>query len=284
MEDEDRRQTRAKLLLPPKPLASCVSAAVLRDIRGVNLSDEDRFNYFPATPLISATYIIEGDLHLSRVGANIADTKATPKLPKFFMTLPQTTPTVSWSPNDAFAVTVAFYPDAWAALTDQPATIQVPDFLLKALKSFTSSGKADDDWQGFCRCIAPIWAERRYLDGLSSWAGSDRLTDWSRHLFAKVATSSAGQSMRSFERQMRRFTGQPRQQIELAVAMEALHHRKIIEPNMPLADLANDTGYADQSHMGRAVRRTTGFSPARLNKMIKTEESFWCYRLLGERF
>ena len=43
-------------------------------------------------------------------------------------------------------------------------------------------------------------------------------------------------------------------------------------------------GFADQSHMGRAVRRATGFSPARLNRMIESEESFWCYRLLGQRF
>ena len=48
--------------------------------------------------------------------------------------------------------------------------------------------------------------------------------------------------------------------------------------------LAGDAGYSDQSHMGRAVRRATGFSPARLNRMIESEESFWCYRLLGQRF
>ena len=51
-----------------------------------------------------------------------------------------------------------------------------------------------------------------------------------------------------------------------------------------LASLATDAGYSDQSHMGRAVRGATGFSPAQLNRHIETEEAFWCYRLIGERF
>jgi len=38
------------------------------------------------------------------------------------------------------------------------------------------------------------------------------------------------------------------------------------------------------SHMGRVVRQTTGYSPAQLNRLIETDEAFWCYRLLGEHF
>jgi AraC-like DNA-binding protein len=50
------------------------------------------------------------------------------------------------------------------------------------------------------------------------------------------------------------------------------------------AGLTTEAAFSDQSHMGRAVRRATGFSPAHLNRVIATEEAFWCYRLLGERF
>ena len=67
-------------------------------------------------------------------------------------------------------------------------------------------------------------------------------------------------------------------------AFENLHRLSVERPDEPLAMLAGDAGYSDQSHMGRAVRRATGFSPARLNRMIESEESFWCYRLLGQRF
>lgn len=51
---------------------------------------------------------------------------------------------------------------------------------------------------------------------------------------------------------------------------------------LDLAGLAGDLGFADQSHMGREVRRLTGLSPARLNGLIATHEAFWFYRLLDE--
>ena len=46
------------------------------------------------------------------------------------------------------------------------------------------------------------------------------------------------------------------------------------------SDLAYEAGFADQSHMGRSVKRVTGLSPARFVELMQTEESFWFYRLL----
>jgi NAD(P)-dependent dehydrogenase (short-subunit alcohol dehydrogenase family) len=48
--------------------------------------------------------------------------------------------------------------------------------------------------------------------------------------------------------------------------------------------LAAEAGYADQAHMGREVRRITGMPPAKIVNLIATEESYWPYRLLGERY
>ena len=45
-------EPQARMLLPPSALASCIAAAILRDIRGAMLTDEERLNYFPATPLV----------------------------------------------------------------------------------------------------------------------------------------------------------------------------------------------------------------------------------------
>jgi AraC-like DNA-binding protein len=45
------------------------------------------------------------------------------------------------------------------------------------------------------------------------------------------------------------------------------------------ADVAADNGYADQSHLCRATRRITGFSPETLREGIEREEAFWAYRL-----
>lgn len=52
-------------------------------------------------------------------------------------------------------------------------------------------------------------------------------------------------------------------------------------PDQSIAEAALAAGYADQSHMGRDIRRLTGFSPARIGILIATEEAFWCYRLLA---
>ena len=56
------------------------------------------------------------------------------------------------------------------------------------------------------------------------------------------------------------------------------------DPSTPPVDLAVEAGFADQSHMGRDLKRATGFSPVQLNQRILQNEAFWCYRLLGERF
>lgn len=40
--------------------------------------------------------------------------------------------------------------------------------------------------------------------------------------------------------------------------------RALLESREPLADLAEDYGFADQSHMTREFSRATGWSPAKL--------------------
>lgn len=47
------------------------------------------------------------------------------------------------------------------------------------------------------------------------------------------------------------------------------------------SEIANNTGYADQSHLCRQTRRITGFPPEELRRRIFHDESFWAYRLWG---
>ena len=79
-------------------------------------------------------------------------------------------------------------------------------------------------------------------------------------------------------------SGHTRRSLDFYSAFEKLHEISRRHSESSLADIAYASGYADQSHMGRVVRRATRFTPARLNRAIQTEEPFWCYRLLGERF
>lgn len=90
--------------------------------------------------------------------------------------------------------------------------------------------------------------------------------------------------MRATERRLRRWSGQNQQSLEFYARFEKLHQLSVAEKGASLAEIAHDAGFSDQSHMGRTVRRATGYSPAKLNHLIETEEAFWCYRLLGERF
>jgi len=65
--------------------------------------------------------------------------------------------------------------------------------------------------------------------------------------------------------------------IELALARTTLHGTNLLPD---LAATAADAGFADQSHMGRDVRRVTGISPGHLIELMRSEESFGLYRLL----
>lgn len=277
-------QTKSMLMLPPKALSSCIAAAVFRDTRGAALDDKDRFNYFPASPLISATNVLAGELKLAPEISNLDAVYQSNSQPQQFIMTCENGPTASWSPGPVAAVTICFYPDAWIKLGYDLNPVILSQTLSNSLTAFDNIDDPETSWNKFCTTFEPIWNDARASGGLPSWIGSDRLSDWSHHLATRAAMAGAGRSIRTIERQFKRWTGHDRRTIEYYATIENLHAHVVTNPNATPAAIANDTGYSDQSHMGRAVRRTTGFSPARLNKLIETEEPFWCYRLMGNRF
>lgn len=275
---------RSALLLAPAHLSSCVFAAILRDTRGGALGDAARFNHFPASPLVSLTYVIAGSLHMVPTGGSLAQARAAPALPPLSVTPPQQGPVTSWSPGPVAVVTVGFYPEAWRVLEQGGAT----QGILRGLETAFGGLRQGDDfapfWSEFADNTGSNWHKARRAGGLADWAGSARLADWSRALVARAAVAGPGRSLRAFERRLRRWSQHSRQSLKFFSDVENLHQLSLDRADPSLAALAQEAGYADQSHMGRAVRRATGFSPARLNRLIETEEAFWCYRLLGERF
>ena len=79
------------------------------------------------------------------------------------------------------------------------------------------------------------------------------------------------------------WTGQNHQQLQRYSRVEEAFtlsgkHRK--DGAIDLSGLAVDAGFADQSHMGREVRRVTGLSPAHFDNQIASSEAFWFYRLI----
>lgn len=277
--------TSSSLLLPPRDLSSCIFAAIVRDTRGKSLNDRDRLNHFPASPLVSLTCVVEGELRLLPRDGNLESVPAAPRLPRLSVMVPQNRPVTSWSPGPVAAITIGVYPEAWIALGgDLRPDGTAPTALLAAIEEFRTESPFPRSWRTFCNVVTPRWKTARRATGGLDWAGSDRIADWSRSLVTRAALSGAGRSIRAIERRLRRSSGQTRRTLGFYAAFENLHRLSVERPDEPLAMLAGDAGYSDQSHMGRAVRRATGFSPARLNRMIESEESFWCYRLLGQRF
>ena len=274
--------TKSQILLPPKPLASCIAGCIVRDTRQATLSDTDRVNYFPATPLFSATLILEGRLHIAHDIINLDDLRERPSAaPKLFGT-PQNRPQMSWSPGPILALTIAFFPDAWQRLG---GTLDgaPPESLSTALEILETE-PLETAWPGFWAKMSAIWMETQDRDHAAGWTGSDKLKDWTNHLIGKLVQTGSGRSLRSAQRHLQRWTGQSRQSLEFFTKVEEVHRLVAAEPTASPAELAVEAGFSDQSHLGRVLKRATGFSPVSLNQKIATEEPFWCYRLLGERF
>lgn len=268
--------SKSYLLSPPSDLAACLFAAVVRDTRGTDLSDLDRYNFFPASPLVSVTYLVEGEIRMSPDGGGVEAARLAKPLLRTSVIPPQPMPTVSWCAGPVLAITLGVYPDAWRKLA---VSVDLAGSLATA---FGGGEDLEAGWSRFCASLSPVWDAAR--DGASfPGLGGPRLSDWARGVVARAAMSGPGRGVRSLERRLKRWSGQTRGALSFYAAIEDLHRLSTEGKDRPLAELALEAGYADQSHMGRAVRRATGFSPAQLNQSIRTKEAFWYYRLAGEQ-
>ncbi|MEZ5870351.1 MAG: AraC family transcriptional regulator [Nitratireductor sp.] len=269
--------TLSLLFQPPSDLAGCVFAGIYRDTRGVILSDRDRFNHFPASPLVSVSRVLHGSLQVvsdggSRIGEGEVST--------LMVMGPTETPVSSWSAGEVAAISVGLFHDAWLCLGGDAKFEMVPQVFDDALTAFGEAPDPHEGWRSFCEILGKEWHSRRP----SGWTATHSIADWARAAMNRAALGAAGRSLRSLDRRLRRMSGQSRRSLDFFSSFEALHEASRSHSHQSLAEIAYASGFADQSHMGRAVKRATGFTPDRLNKAIRYEEPFWCYRLLGERF
>lgn len=260
----------------------------MRDTRGLSLSDDERINYFPASPLVTVTWVIEGDTQTDQHGSNVERAKKAAPLPSMTVAGPRSGPFVSWNPGPVFAIAAGFYPDAWMDLTGvEPESLAdktlsvIPPQVLDLLEP-TPTATASEMWNAFQGALSPRWASVRPNQNPGSLRS--RLSDWSRGLIVRSAMSGPGKTARAMQRRLKRWSGQSRRSLEFFAQIEEMHRLAIDQDTPNSAELALDAGYSDQSHMGRMLHKATGFSPVRLNERVKSEEAFWCYRLLGERF
>ena len=158
----------------------------------------------------------------------------------------------------------ALLPPEWSALFAALSTLPTAEVRVQHLQDFL-----DPRWQA----VRP----KQALQG-------HRYTDWAQGLALRAVQSSAGRSLRQVERRIKSWAGQPMRELQSLGRIEQAFFavsRTTDSERVRWADVAADTGYADQSHLTRATRRVTGFAPEELRRRIRDEEPFWLYRLWG---
>ena len=269
-----------RLIRPDPALAGCVFAGIVRNTNGRGLAHVDRFNLFPASPLCTVSWFFQGCSHAVTQGIPDPD-----PLPRLLLAGPQSAPVTSWNPGEVVALSVGFYPDAWHALTGhnvedmRDRMYRLDETLEGPMLEVFHKLHAPDGYRELETALVPIWQSLQPTGGFAS----SRLADWGRALGTRAALSETGRSLRQIQRRIKRWTGQNRQTLSLFARVEALE-QLAAKGGGDLADLAQKAGFSDQSHMGRALKQVTGYSPAALNQRIAKDEPFWAYRLLGERF
>lgn len=283
-----------RMMLPRRSLAGCLYAAVVGDTRGLALTPEERLNYFPATPFCAVSLFFEGESIMATdwSPAGVRQAMARP-LPALVFSGPQSGPRVSINPGPVHAMSIGLYPEAVRALlgTDiggcrdriLPADAVLPPALRGLCEAALAVDDAADAFEMFQDGLEPIWRSVRP----SGNAASRWLSDWTRHLSQRAATSGAGRSLRQIERRVKAWTGQSRRDLATLDRLEvafAEMMRRMEDDGEDWAQLAAATGFSDQPHLVRTVRRATGFPPAQLRRRIKTDRAFWYYRLIGELY
>lgn len=284
---------RAVFLHPKPELAQCIFGCFVRDTRGSGLAFEQRFNHFAASPLCALSVTFEGTGRLITEHALFQTPTRSDILQPALFSGAQEHPITSWNDADVYAMVVAFYPDAMAALMG----CDMADFTNKSLPlSSLTTSTLRDIFESTARCesaevafaqlqdqLAPLWQNvRPAQSGVGRMIG-----DWSRALLLNAALSSTGRSLRYMQRRVKAATGQPLRNLRRFSKSEqafALALRDERAGAIDIAGIAAEAGYSDQSHMGRHVRAQTGFSPAELMRRLESDEAFWSYRLMGERY
>jgi AraC-like DNA-binding protein len=282
-----------QLWLPRASLTACLRATMVRNTVGHQLSDEQRINRFPASPLCSLTWWFEGRTatmvasqpgRMAELGAPL---EALPG--RWVLGGPQTRPCSSWSSGPVYGMMVIFLPDALHLLTGlEPSTL--------TNRFVDAESVLPPDWIDMCDAVQRQPSDADRLACLEAfleprWQAcrpalplqANRYADWAAYLAQRAAVSGPGRSLRQLERRIKQWAGLPMRELRgLGRAEQAFFAAvtaNLDEGHVNWADLAADAGYADQPHLCREARRITGFSPQALYEGIQTQEAFWAYRI-----
>jgi len=277
-----------RLWTPRLALGGCVRGVMGRDTRGAALAETQRFNHFPATPMVTISWWLSGTSE--RLAPGAAADLAAPRTPAPAAILlgPQGRPTVSWNPGEVHSLTLVLAPDAlqlltgldpgawvnrWAAAAD----VLPLDWL--AMGQSVMTAPDDDTRVGLMQdFLEPRWQSARPASAF----GFTRWRDWTQALALRAGMSATGRSVRQVERRIKQWTGQPLRELRGAGRSEQAFFEAVLahgNGSLQWADVAASAGYSDQSHLCRETRRVSGFAPEELRRRIRGDETFWPYRV-----
>lgn len=273
-----------RLWLPPLALAGCVRAVMLRDTRGRGLNAVQRENYFPATPLVSLFWWIDGGSEWQATPGFSPPPTCPCDRPVMFGG-PFTLPTHTRNPGEMRAFKLLMLPDAFTALTGVSLEGRVNQIM-------DARELLPPDWCHWAEAISAAADDEARLQLVEAfllprWQAlerrpSHRYADWMEALAVRAATSAPGRSLRQLERRIKAWAGVPMRELRAVSRVETAFYAAAAaeaRPGFNWADIAAEADYADQSHLCREVRRLTGFSPEELRRRMSEEEAFWAYRL-----
>jgi AraC-like DNA-binding protein len=284
MELAESRLASTRLIAPRQSLASCVRAYIVRSTVETPLEyAADRLNRFPATPLCSIVWFIEGEVEMI---------EPPPPAPSFAIQRalflgPQTHPGITYNPGPVRAFMVLFYPQAFHALSGLDVSTLV-DFWAPLHDVLDAEWVAMSDAMMAGTCdAARLQILEDFLD--TRWgatrtpAASDSASDWLRHLGNQAAQSALGKGTRSIERRIKTWAGQPMRTLRRMRRAE----QSFVESRdqwqrgaIAWSDMAERGGYSDQAHQCRETRKITGHSPDELARVLETDDdSYWIYRI-----
>lgn len=288
--------TTSRIVWPRPALAGCVFSTIIRDTRGVALGHFERFNFFPASPLCSVTWLFAGDWHVIDQRHQMERPWTGARVPSLAFFGTQLWPRVSWNPGETFAITLSFYPDAFSAMTALdlgpftgcvlPAEEILPQRVLEVFCDFLKTVPRDGVERGLTALdneIEAMWTVARP----AQTSPINSVKDWSRNLAWRAAVKGPGSSSRQIARRFKSWTGINQRGVRALGHSEQLFaalYEASRKGDVNWAGLATSSGFADQAHMIRQMRQSTGFTPTQLRQRARTDEAFWGYRLLAEYF
>ena len=128
--------------------------------------------------------------------------------------------------------------------------------------------------------LAPLWHSARP----DQHPFGRMITDCSHALMANAAFSHTGRSVRQVQRRVKTLAGQPLKRLQRFSKAERAFVLALNERDADMAGIATGEGYSDQFSMGWHALAQTGFTPTELMRTFESDEAFWSYRLMGERY